>query len=136
MDADDRVDSEEALEEALEETFPASDAPANTAETGIHVDADPLIESGLVVRDNRPASRFEVAIDGQVAFLEYSRGRDGIVLLHTEVPESARRRGIGTLLARTALRAVRAEGLRVVVRCPFVRAHLRKEREQDAARHP
>jgi hypothetical protein len=39
MAANDRsLDEESQLDETLAETFPASDAPANTVETGIHVD--------------------------------------------------------------------------------------------------
>jgi hypothetical protein len=33
----DRNDSPDMLDEAIEETFPASDAPANTVETGIRI---------------------------------------------------------------------------------------------------
>jgi hypothetical protein len=32
------------VDEALEETFPASDPPANTPETGIRLNGDPLEE--------------------------------------------------------------------------------------------
>src|SRR5262245_39558475 len=46
--ADDRLD------ETLEETFPASDAPANTIETGIALEPGPE-----TVHDNRSANRFE-----------------------------------------------------------------------------
>jgi hypothetical protein len=35
---------DEALDETLEETFPASDAPANTGETGIRVGTPPPSE--------------------------------------------------------------------------------------------
>lgn len=35
---------EEALDETLEESFPASDAPANTGETGIRVGIPPPSE--------------------------------------------------------------------------------------------
>jgi len=37
---DDDADRDRALDETLEETFPASDAPANTVETGTRVGAD------------------------------------------------------------------------------------------------
>ena len=82
--------------------------------------------SGLIVRDNRAASRFELPVDGQVAFLEYRRGTHSIILKHTEVPESLRGRGIGAILAKAALEMARAEGLRVNVQCPFVKAYLEK----------
>lgn len=82
--------------------------------------------SELVVRDHAEASRFEAIIGGQVAFLQYERRPDAFVFLHTEVPESLRGRGIASLLAKAALQSARAEGLPIVVRCPFVRAYLRK----------
>ena len=81
--------------------------------------------SGIVV-DNRPASRFELPIDGQTAFLTYERTADSIRLLHTEVPEALRGRHFGETLVQGALELARAERLHVVVVCPFVRAYLRK----------
>lgn len=78
------------------------------------------------VTDNRAANRFELPIDGQLAFLTYERTSDCVRFLHTEVPESFRGRGFGETLVKGALDAVRAEGLGVVAICPFVRAYLRK----------
>ncbi len=80
------------------------------------------------VRDHREASRFEVVQDGQVAFLQYERQPKAFVFVHTEVPETLRGRGIGSLLAKVGLESARAEGLPIVVRCPFVRAYLEKHR--------
>ena len=37
MSVDEDADRDRALDETLEETFPASDAPANTVETGTRV---------------------------------------------------------------------------------------------------
>jgi hypothetical protein len=118
------TDPGQKLDEALEETFPASDAPANTVETGIRIGA-----AEAAVRDNPDASRFEMAVDGQIAFLAYQRRPDAIVLTHTEVPPPFRRRGLASLLAKSALEAARAEGMRVIARCPFVRAYLQKHPE-------
>jgi len=94
-------------------------------ETGI-VDGASMAIADVVVRDNREGGRFEAVKDGQTAFLQYDRQPAALVILHTEVPESLRGGGVGSLLARTALQSGRAEGLAIVVRCPFVREYLRK----------
>ena len=52
MDSEGRED--EQLDEALEESFPASDPPANTVETGIAVGVEPN-----AVRENGDADRVE-----------------------------------------------------------------------------
>ena len=87
----------------------------------------------LAVEDHPDASRFEAIVDGQVAFLQYARRPGMFIVLHTEVPEPLRRRGIGSQLAQFALQSARAEGLRIVVRCPFVRAYLKKHPPPRAA---
>lgn len=120
---------EDKLDETIEESFPASDPPANTVETGILLEVESGHDSDVAVHDNPEASRFEAIVDGQVAFLAYERRRNEIVFLHTEVPESLRGRGIASQLAKVAVASARAEGLQLVVRCPFVRAYLRKHPE-------
>lgn len=82
-----------------------------------------------VVRDNRDASRYEITMDGETAFLSYERRESSIVLVHTEVPQSLRDHGLGGILARHALDAARAEENRVIVQCPFVQAWLRRHPE-------
>jgi len=113
--ADDRLD------ETLEETFPASDAPANTIETGIALTPEPE-----KVHDNRSANRFELKTGDDIAFLTYERRPDAIVFVHTEVPPHLRGRHVGESLVESALAMARAEGLRIIVLCPFVRAYLAK----------
>jgi predicted GNAT family acetyltransferase len=78
------------------------------------------------VRDNQDASRYEITVDGETAFLDYERRKGSIALVHTEVPESLGGRGLGGTLARHALDTARADGNRVVVQCPFVQAWLRR----------
>jgi predicted GNAT family acetyltransferase len=81
------------------------------------------IQNGVV--DNREAKRFELAVDGEVAFIRYFM-RDGrVVMRHTEVPPRLRGRGIGTILIRGALEIARDRRIEVVPRCPFVIAFLR-----------
>lgn len=131
MDKESRSGSNRKLDEALEETFPASDPPANTVETGTRVGPVPLSSS---VVDNREASRFEIVVDGQTAVLTYQRTPASLVLVHTAVPPSLRGRHLADALAEAALDAVRAERLRLVVVCPFVEAYLRKHPDRDPTR--
>ena len=127
MNRDARRDRDADLDEALEETFPASDPPANTVETGIHLRIDAPDTPDVVVRDHREANRFEAIVDGQTAFLQYERRPPrAIVLVHTEVPEALRGKGIGSEVIRFALQSARAEGLTIVAQCPFVRDYLKK----------
>jgi uncharacterized protein len=134
MASDGQRDSDDAVDEALEETFPASDPPANTVETGVRVELESRPAAEFVVRDRPEASRFEAVRDGQIAFLQYERRPDAFVVLHTEVPEPLRGRGIASRLAEVVLQSARAEGLPIVLRCPFVRAYLRKHPSWESRR--
>jgi len=114
---------DEHLHETIEETFPASDAPANTVETGIRV--APIAVAPDVI-DNREAGRFEATVEGQTAVLYYERTPRSLVLVHTEVPPPIRGRHLADVLAKTAIDRAHAEGLQIVAVCPFVKAYLRK----------
>ena len=81
------------------------------------------------VEDNPAASRFEMRSGDSTAFVEYRRAGDGIVLLHTEVPEALSGKGVGSKLVSGTLDAVRAEGLKVVPRCEFVAAYIERHPE-------
>ena len=118
---------DEELDETLVETFPASDAPANTVETGIRVDASPTPAS---VIDNPQAQRFELIVDGETAVLEYQRTPRSLVLVHTEVPPALRGRHLADVLAKAAIEHGHADKLQIVAVCPFVRAYVRKHRNQ------
>lgn len=89
------------------------------------------------VRDNTALRRFELEVDGITAFSEYRR-KDGVVtFIHTEVPESLGGKGVGSKLARGALDLVRASGEKVVAKCPFIAAFIKKNAEyQDLLAEP
>jgi predicted GNAT family acetyltransferase len=81
------------------------------------------------IRDNAALSRFELDAGGVMAFMNY-RLADGVITLdHTETPPQARGRGIASRLTAGVLAVARARGLKVVPRCPFVRAYLAKHLE-------
>jgi len=78
------------------------------------------------LRDNLALSRFELDADGVTAFMNYALAGTVLTLNHTETPVAARGRGIASRLVEAVLEEARSSGLKVVPRCPFVRAYLAK----------
>jgi predicted GNAT family acetyltransferase len=81
------------------------------------------------VRDNKSLSRFELDVEGAVAFANYRRAPDTVIITHTETPRAMRGRGIASELVQGALELIRAEGNKVVAGCGFVVDYLRKHPE-------
>jgi predicted GNAT family acetyltransferase len=81
------------------------------------------------VRDNEAKHRFELEVGGITAFSEYARKPGVVTFIHTEVPEALAGKGVGSKLARGALDLVRARGEKVVAKCPFIAAFLKKHPE-------
>lgn len=73
------------------------------------------------VRDNPALSRFELDVDGDVAFLNYRMAGGEMLMTHTETPPALRGRGIGEQVVLGALEAARIRGLKVRPLCGFVR---------------
>jgi predicted GNAT family acetyltransferase len=78
------------------------------------------------VYQNTDDNRFELDINGTVAAAYYELAPGIITFTHTEVPAELGGRGIGSKLIKGALDEVRAQGLKVVAKCPFVRAYIEK----------
>ena len=74
-------------------------------------------------RDDPDNSRYAAEDDGQVVgLIEYRVVRDDrLVLVHTEVDDAFSGQGIGSSLARGALDDVRERGIRIRVKCPFMK---------------
>ena len=81
------------------------------------------------VRDNKDKHRFELEAGGRTAFSQYKLAPGTITFMHTEVPKELEGHGIGSRLVRDELEAARAQGLKVVAKCPFVAAYIRKHPE-------
>ena len=81
------------------------------------------------IRNNTALNRFELDADGGTAVSYYKLSPGVITFTHTEVPPALEGRGIGSRLARGALEAARAQGLKVVAKCPFVGAYIAKHPE-------
>src|SRR5258707_4118876 len=72
------------------------------------------------LRDNTADSRFELELDGGLAFISYRRVGPTLWLNHAEVPAALGGRGVGTALVRQALDLIRSRGERMVAGRSFV----------------
>src|SRR5215211_5041917 len=93
-----RRQGEDALDEALEETFPASDPVAlghsdHSGSPVRHARSSSLRRDEVV--DNESQARFELDLGQGIAVAYYKREGDTITLLHTEVPQEFSGRGLG-----------------------------------------
>ena len=81
------------------------------------------------IRDNKALSRFELDVDGGLAFANYRRTPSTVIITHTEPPRALRDRGIASELVHGALQLIRADQLKVVAGCGFVADYLSKHPE-------
>lgn len=87
----------------------------------------------LTVKHNEKLQRFEAKVEGEVAFVEYKRPKDGsIVFTHTIVPPPHEGRGVGSELARAALEYARLQRLKIVPQCSFIAAYVRRHSEYQS----
>jgi uncharacterized protein len=81
------------------------------------------------VTHNEANGQFEITLGKERASLRYHRTPDSISLIHTEVPDAFRGRGLGSQLVRAALDYAHFNQLKVFPDCPFVKVYLRKHPE-------
>jgi uncharacterized protein len=81
------------------------------------------------VVNNKTQHRYELAVDGHIAATYYELSGEIITIVHTEVPPELGGKGIGSKLIKGALDQVRADGLKVIAQCPFVKAYIEKHPE-------
>ncbi len=89
-------------------------------------------DATVVVVPNPEAHRFEIHIGGEHAgHVEYARKGDLVIFTHTEIDPAYGGRGLGSMLARGALDAVRAAGDPMVPLCPFIEGFVEKHPEYE-----
>jgi predicted GNAT family acetyltransferase len=81
------------------------------------------------VRNNPTQSRFELDVEGGVAFANYRRTPSAVTITHTETPRALRGRGIASELVAGALELIRTDDHKVIAGCSFVVDYLRKHPE-------
>jgi predicted GNAT family acetyltransferase len=83
------------------------------------------------VKDNPSLRRFELEEKGLIAFADYRRDGNHLVIPHVEAPPSLRGAGTAARLMSGIVDIARAEGFKVTPTCSYARIWFR--RHQDAA---
>jgi uncharacterized protein len=88
------------------------------------------------VINNEADGRFEIHLEGDVAYAEYRMTGRGIMFPHTLVPEKFEGKGVGGALARRALDWARAQDQLVLPTCPFISAWIKRHAAYHDLVHP
>lgn len=75
------------------------------------------------------AKRFEITVDGKVAFSKYLLVGEKMIIEHTEVPVELEGKGIAAQLVRSALDYARAQKFKVMPLCPFTAGFIHRHAE-------
>lgn len=81
------------------------------------------------VRDNRELQRFELPVDGQVAFANYQRQPGRLAITHVEAPPALRGTGVAGRLMQGIAEQARAEKTKVLPLCGYARAWMQRHPE-------
>ncbi|MBE7217270.1 MAG: N-acetyltransferase [Caulobacteraceae bacterium] len=81
------------------------------------------------VRDNAARSRFELEEDGRLAYADYRREGDVLVIPHVFADPALRGRGAAGRLMAGVARAARDGGLKIMPVCPYAATWMRRHPE-------
>lgn len=88
---------------------------------------DLLVPDRLPIVHEKENKRFTIAIDSDLAFVEYALHNGKMYLNHSEVPSHLRGRGIGKLLVIKTFEKLTDEGYQAVAVCSFIKAIARRD---------
>jgi len=83
--------------------------------------------------DHADEGRFELDLTGRIAFANYRRTDDGILIFHVETPRALRGQGVTGRLMERIVEAARAEGQEVIPLCSYASSWMRRHRQSAKA---
>lgn len=84
------------------------------------------------MRDDPGRSRFELEVDGEVAYADYRRQPGALVIAYVYAPPALRGTGTADRLMRAVAETARAEGRQIVSLCGYASSWLRRHRGREA----
>lgn len=89
----------------------------------------------LIPVKNELMHRFELIIDGKIAFLEYQhQSPEVLAFTHTFVPTELRGRNLAAILTKYALEDARQQGKKVAPMCSYVDVVMQRNKEFNLLR--
>lgn len=85
----------------------------------------------LTLIDNKARSRYEVAVEGQVAFAEYRREGDKLYIPYVESPPLLRGTGVAGRLMEEVMKEARRQKLKVIPICGYAAAWIRRHSQYE-----
>ena len=82
-----------------------------------------------LVRDNQASRRFELDVNGQIAFANYERRGSALVIRHVEAPLPLRGTGAAGRLMQGVAEIARTEGLKITPLCGYAWAWIQRHKE-------
>ena len=86
-------------------------------------------EQASGVTDNAARQRFELQVEGQLAFADYRKQAGVLVITHVETPPALRGGGVAGRVMQGVLESARAQGLKVDPVCPYAEVYIRRHPE-------
>lgn len=83
----------------------------------------------LPIIKNEEKSRFELDVDGHIAFIDYKETSSTIALIHTEAPSELAGSGAAAAIVEKTLQHIKDAGKTVSPYCPYVFAFIKKHPE-------
>ncbi|MVZ67160.1 N-acetyltransferase [Sphingobacterium sp. DK4209] len=83
----------------------------------------------IPVVKNEEQGRFELNVDGHIAFIDYKETNSNVALVHTEAPSELAGTGAAAALVEKTLVYIEEAGKKVLPYCPYVYAFIKKHPE-------
>ncbi|MEH0158527.1 GNAT family N-acetyltransferase [Limibacter armeniacum] len=88
------------------------------------------MEPSVQFINNQEKKRFEVDINGYLAFMEYKLTNHGdLYILYTEVPPELKGQGIATKMAANVITLLQQNNWKLIPLCPFMAAYMERHPE-------
>lgn len=86
----------------------------------------------IALHKNEDKKRFELEVNGYMAFIDYKETENHISLIHTESPTELAGTGAASALVEKTLVYIKETGKKLLPFCPFVFAFIKKHPEWKA----